>query len=429
MAKQAATMRGATELEFFTHSARFRRGHFEPAGMWWMICCLKLKQKLETLAAQRTIVEVLMFHYMGITTIAFSLLVCRDVASGGVTRSLSIVDLAVSCETMEYQLLWTCAFLVFVFYSLGFPLLLMLVSKPELLRRVRTTLGLRRAGSSAPGLQARAVLPMRSPKFDMWCRVSNIFTSENRGWMALLLWRRAVLVLVFGVSQSSNGQLYLPSGLGVDSRLLCFVLLVVYTVVQAHQRPYLLPSDNALEVCILIALMFMMFADIALDRVFCEDCFGVNELKLKTIVVAFTVLLVAFLVAMHKKLNAKRGALAKVGLVDTQSAGSGSGALASTLSAETGLTETVLSGDGPEIDLRAVSEDIDLDVSEENMMEQSDVAAICTEFGLEMHVVKLYRKAFKVCLSHCVCAYVRVLCTSASHRVPLPVCGCGPAGF
>lgn len=123
-----------------------------------------------------------------------------------------------------------------------------------------------------------------------------------------------MLVLVFGVSQTSNGQLYIPSGLGVDYRLLCFVLLVVYVVIQAHSRPYLLPTDNALELCVLIGLLLVMFVDIALDRVFYNDCLGLSELKLKTIVVTVTVMVVLILVAMHKKLNAKRGALAKVGL-------------------------------------------------------------------------------------------------------------------
>ena len=142
------------------------------------------------------------------------------------------------------------------------------------------------------------MLPPRSAKFDKWCRVSNIFTTKHRGWMALLLWRRAALVLVFVISQSSNGQLYLPSGYGVDSRLLCFLLLVVYVVVQAHSRPYLLPSDNALEVCILIALMLVMFADIALDREYCTDCYGFERISLRTIVVSMAVLLVVFLVCV-----------------------------------------------------------------------------------------------------------------------------------
>ena len=58
-------LRGATELNYFTNSAQFRRGHFEPAGMWWMVSCLCLKKKLETLAIERTIIEVGMFNYMG----------------------------------------------------------------------------------------------------------------------------------------------------------------------------------------------------------------------------------------------------------------------------------------------------------------------------------------------------------------------------
>ena len=196
-------------------------------------------------------------------------------------------------------------------------------------------------------------------------------------------------MLVFAISQSANGQLYLPSGRGVDSRLLCFVLLLAYTVVQAHSRPYLLPSDNALEVCILIALMFMMFADIALDRVFCTQCLGLSELKLKTIVVAFTVILVLFLVAMHKKLNAKVGALAKVGLVNPDLAAPGSESLTTTISTE--LAGTMVSDQQAEN-----GDELEMDANE-----QIDMAAMCEEFGLEMHVLKMYKKAFKVRLSLC----------------------------
>ena len=110
--------------------------------MWWMVSCLCLKKKLERLAIERTLIELLMFHYMGITTIAFSVLVCREVTSGGVIYSLSTADLAVSCDTTEFMLLRFCACLVFVCYSLGFPLFIVLVSAPEVLRRVREKLGL-----------------------------------------------------------------------------------------------------------------------------------------------------------------------------------------------------------------------------------------------------------------------------------------------
>ena len=44
---------------------------------------------------------------------------------------------------------------------------------------------------------------IRPPKFDTWCRVTNIFRSNNKGWMAMLLWRRALLVFCFTASFAS----------------------------------------------------------------------------------------------------------------------------------------------------------------------------------------------------------------------------------
>ena len=220
--------------------------------------------------------------------------------------------------------------------------------------------------------------------------------------MALLLWRRAFLVFVFGTTQSKNGQLYLPSGFGVDSRMLCFGLFVFYTVVQAHAQPYLLPADNTLEVCILIALMFIMFADIALDRVFCTNCLGLSEIKLKTIVVAFMTLLVLFLVAMHKRIHRKHGALAKAGLVSTTSAGSGSGTLETNSELHRSMSN--------ELRKSMISHNSQggLENGQGEATDQDDDTSICQEFGIQKSQVKAYRKAFKVCYRHCVCSVLSI---------------------
>lgn len=83
---------------------------------------------------------------------AFSTLVCRDVTSGGVTASLSIVDLSVSCDTDEFKLLLVCAFLVEMLYSVGFPLFLMLVSKPDLRRKIFGGNQEQRRGAPGPAI-------------------------------------------------------------------------------------------------------------------------------------------------------------------------------------------------------------------------------------------------------------------------------------
>jgi hypothetical protein len=191
---QAAVLRGATELAFFTESDRHRDGTHDAPGMWWMLSTLTLKQRLETLTFERTFIEVLMFHYMGITTIVASSLICSEVRSGGETTKLSIVDLSQSCDSTEYQALRFTALVVFCVYSVGFPLILLVrgpfkqkdLGKLCPWRRTDTpsdgntmlTTGARDDGldddtDGAAALQTQA--KRRPPKFDRWCRVSNIF--------------------------------------------------------------------------------------------------------------------------------------------------------------------------------------------------------------------------------------------------------------
>ena len=157
--------------------------------------------------------------------------------------SLSIVDLSKSCDTTEFALTWWLAFFCFVTYSLGFPLVLLLPTRGRLPAAFKKYLPTSRSIGPTSALadslsdlsEAAFGLPTgkartKSEKFYVWCRISNIFRREHSGWMALLLWRRAFLVLCFIYASSSGGQLYLPSGLGVDFRLLPFILLIVYVV-------------------------------------------------------------------------------------------------------------------------------------------------------------------------------------------------------
>jgi hypothetical protein len=216
---------------------------------------------------------------------------------------------------------------------------------------------------------------------------------EHQGWMALLLWRRAVLVVAFVLAQKTGGQIWLGSGYGVDFRVVPFVLLVVYVIVQAHMKPFLLPSDNDLELCCLCGLLLAIYADTSLDQPILRD----GKVKLKTVVVGLVVMIVVGLVAGHKRYNAKRGALAKVGLTgpgsstssssggaETSAAGAGAGGEAAASASSSSSSQSGLPGD--DMDNELDSGDITT----------ADMEAICEEFHIKLHVVKSYRKAFKV---------------------------------
>ena len=101
-----------------------------------------------------------------------------------------------------------------------------------------------------------------------------------------------------------------------------FGVLVIYVGIQAHAKPYILPSDNALEQCILIALMLIIFLDqgAAVPMLAESDNSDsiMAKLQVRTVVVLIITVLVVVLVMAHKSANAKAAKLAKVGIVSTQ---------------------------------------------------------------------------------------------------------------
>ena len=107
----------------------------------------------------------------------------------------------------------------------------------------------------------------------------------------------------------------------MDYRFLVFGVLVIYVAIQAHAKPYILASDNALEQCILIALMLIIFLDIdTAVPIFAEsDKSGsiMARLQVRTVAVLIITVLVFVLVMAHKSANAKAAKLAKIGVVTT----------------------------------------------------------------------------------------------------------------
>ena len=240
----------------------------------------------------------MMFSYMAVAKSCFSMMICRTVSTvqdgQRVTASLSVLDLGVECEGAGFWFARGLAFLIFMSFTVGFPVIL--VSQSGILKREETRI--------------------RPPKFDSFCRVSNIFDGTHRYWMAMMMARRAILVLVYISTQSFGGMLFLGSGQSLDFRFLPFMILVIYVGLQAHAKPFILPSDNALEQCILMALLLVIYADMQMDVVLGYSWSG--SLRVRTAVVLATVLFMLALVFFHKAANQKAAKLAKVGIVTTK---------------------------------------------------------------------------------------------------------------
>jgi hypothetical protein len=251
----------------------------------WKLCCEETDKKLKRIGKVRIFLEVLMFNYMPVTTECFMLLLCRSVSATGQEHTLSLADLSVSCSSGQHIAARVVAGLVFFAYSFGFPIALLTAERGQ------------------------------SIKFDAYARVAGIFVPEYNGWMSFLMWRRAFLVLCYTYSSSNGGLLYLPSQGAVDFRMLPFVMLASYVAIQAHAKPYFLPSDNALEQVVLLVLMLVIFADMNLGQ---QVSLDYQNIQLKHPIIFVFASATVCLVFVHKRLNANTAKLAKVGLIVTK---------------------------------------------------------------------------------------------------------------
>ena len=86
-------------------------------------------------------------------------------------------------------------------------------------------------------------------------------------------------------------------------------------VIQAHSKPFVVPSDNALEQCVLLALVLTIFADITLGQ---QISLERQHFHLKHAIILFTTFGTIILVFFHKRANKKAAQLAMVGLTVTK---------------------------------------------------------------------------------------------------------------
>ena len=404
--KQAARMTDATKLSFFHDPIQLGSS---PEGLWWTICSLGLKEKLDTKHYHRTLLEVAMFVYMQIAEQVMGIVFCREIDTGEGLVTVSSVDPQVKCDTPEYLFTKLLGWVILLGYCVGFPLWIICKGDPKIMVRARkilmvlkcTRVSKRTKDFIAPLVEVLDNVTElgaghrkeKTAKWTTYCRVSFVFSPSHRGWMACLLWRRALLVFVFIIGSGNGGQFTLSSGTAVDCRVFIFLLLVAYVVLQAHMQPFATESDNILEQCVLMSLLLIIFADSTLRADAIEHTSD-GTVELSTIIVSVTALVAVMMVLFHKQMNASRTKLAAVGL------GSGGGVMLSEHSdGEDDATQSSESADS----LRADSADhnsdgVDgagADIDDESFSDSS-VEAICEEFGLEIHEVQNYKKAFHV---------------------------------
>lgn len=277
----------ANELDFLQKHSSKRKKDLEAGALClWELCCKQTKKKLLKIRRQRIVLEVLMFMYMPAAQTCFTMAWCRTISHEGEEYSLSLADLSVSCSNNGWHsfarvVSWLC----FAVYTLGFPVLLAVAKRGTAI------------------------------KFDLYARVSNIFVPERRYWMAFLLIRRALLVFCYIYAENNGGVIYLPSHVTVDVRMLAFCIIVLYVAIQAHAKPYILPSDNALDQVVSLVLLLVVFSDVTLDQ---QISLHYDNVQLKHPIILGSVVATIIVFVVHKQVNSKGAQLAKVGLILTK---------------------------------------------------------------------------------------------------------------
>jgi Ca2+-binding EF-hand superfamily protein len=278
--------RASLELVFLT-TLRDDNPSEDPLKELWRVCRERTSEQIEHISKIRVALEVAMFSYMDVTQQCFVLLWCRHVSDGENEYSLSLPDLAVNCKSDIHLAARLVAGAVFIGYSLGFPLFLMRVQRG------------------------------RSVNFDPYAGISQVYIPKYSYWQSFLMWRRAGLILCYTVMSSyGGGDFHLSSGGTIDFRLFPVVFLTIYMGLQAHAKPYVVPSDNALEQCILMVLVLIIFADMTQVASLSSSW----NFQVKHLIILIAVTGTLCLVFFHKRANEQGAKLAKVGLVVTKKA-------------------------------------------------------------------------------------------------------------
>lgn len=180
--------------------------------------------------------------------------------------------------------------------------------------------------------------------------------------------------------------MYLPSGGTVDFRLLPLLLISVYMVIQAHSKPYVVRSDNALEQCVLMALVLTIFADITLGQQISLDH---QYFHLKHAIILFTTIGTIALVFFHKRANRQAAQLATVGLNVTKKVFVDHHHISFYEMVRQAFCSQLRNDDGS----TTTGDSDDKDVSSDD---KAIIRAASDECGMEPKKVKMYLAAFRI---------------------------------
>jgi hypothetical protein len=284
--------------------------------LWWQVSTLALKRKQSEKHLHRVQLELAMFIYMGIAKAVTLVLFCRQIGA----NSYATLDIAVECGSGEHWVARVFAGFFLIVFTLGLPL--------YILFRMDALHTLDKGWK--PG------------RFTTMVRMSYVFDEQHRGWNAFLLVRRFILVACSLIGHTYMDRI--PVGDGrMDWRVMPFLVLVSYVMIQAWQNPFAIKEDNVLEQSTLCMLLIMLYSDVTLSGEAMEMSDGKSGLNFPIAMGAILFVVLLYLSQHRARMMRKRaqqtvGGLTIAGqaLDSTSSVGAGPGGPATTVGRATG---------------------------------------------------------------------------------------------
>jgi hypothetical protein len=252
---------------------------------WWVVAVKTMEHEKSKRHCMRTALEILMFMYMGVTKKALRMVICVEGVPGS---SLVLADPSIGCLSSSHIFPFLIAVLVLLGFTVGFPVVIIL--------------------KSAVG-DDEFKSWLQPARFDAWVRLKFIYNENNRWWMATVMGRRVVLVLVT-IAVQLLGQDFTIFGQSMNTKSLSFFLFVALILMQTVRQPYELEADNIMEGCVLVALMAAVYFDINQGY---HSSGSDGEVQLNTIMVGLLVLCIVGVWLLQGPGRTKLANLAKAG--------------------------------------------------------------------------------------------------------------------
>jgi hypothetical protein len=147
----------------------------EAVQMWWRVSAVALRRKMMKKQLVRTLLEVSMFSYMGVTKKAMSALLCTEV--DGEQHSYSAMDTSVLCYSGQNIVAQVIGWLVLIFFTFGFPVII--------IWRLQFLQGRAEgSGEAVSKRKSKRVYGWKPGRFTTMVRVAYFFDERHRGWIS-----------------------------------------------------------------------------------------------------------------------------------------------------------------------------------------------------------------------------------------------------